>query len=105
LAALVAADYRLHAPLSYRTPPPLSIHYTTRDVRTQPSLKKYNNNLIVKKIYALTIAADEMDTYSVDVVYQAISALFQGNNPKEQEKANKWLQDFQKSVSASRPVY
>ncbi|KAH8233997.1 hypothetical protein KR032_010147 [Drosophila birchii] len=40
-----------------------------------------------------------MDTYSVDVVYQAISALFQGNNPKEQEKANKWLQDFQKSVS------
>ncbi|XP_030382920.1 transportin-3 [Scaptodrosophila lebanonensis] len=39
-----------------------------------------------------------MDTYSVDVVYQAISALFQGNNPKEQEKANKWLQDFQKSI-------
>ncbi|XP_068141625.1 transportin-3 [Drosophila tropicalis] len=39
-----------------------------------------------------------MDTYSVDVVYQAINALFQGNNPKEQEKANKWLQDFQKSI-------
>ncbi|KAL7740044.1 hypothetical protein ACLKA6_016887 [Drosophila palustris] len=39
-----------------------------------------------------------MDTYSVDVVYQAINALFQGNNPKEQEKANKWLQEFQKSI-------
>ncbi|XP_017075269.2 transportin-3 [Drosophila eugracilis] len=39
-----------------------------------------------------------MDTYSVDVVYQAISALFQGNNPKEQEKANRWLEDFQKSI-------
>ncbi|KAH8376949.1 hypothetical protein KR093_002325 [Drosophila rubida] len=39
-----------------------------------------------------------MDTYSVDIVYQAISALFQGNNPKEQEKANKWLQEFQKSI-------
>ncbi|XP_064535375.1 transportin-3 [Drosophila montana] len=39
-----------------------------------------------------------MDTYSVDIVYQAISALFQGTNPKEQEKANKWLQEFQKSI-------
>ncbi|XP_017835111.2 transportin-3 [Drosophila busckii] len=39
-----------------------------------------------------------MDTYSVDIVYQAINALFQGSNPKEQEKANKWLQDFQKSI-------
>lgn len=42
-----------------------------------------------------------MDTYTVDIVYQAISALFQGTNPKEQEKANKWLQEFQKSVSFS----
>lgn len=40
-----------------------------------------------------------METYTVDIVYQAINALFQGNNPKEQEKANKWLQEFQKSVS------
>jgi len=46
-----------------------------------------------------------MDTYSVDIVYQAINALFQGNNPKEQEKANKWLQEFQKSVSQLLNAY
>ncbi|KAH8267498.1 hypothetical protein KR018_009384 [Drosophila ironensis] len=43
-----------------------------------------------------------METYTVDVVHQAISALFQSTNPKEQEKANKWLQDFQKSIYSWR---
>lgn len=43
-----------------------------------------------------------MDTApSVDLVYQGICTLFHDSNPKEKEKANKWLEEFQKSASTS----
>lgn len=41
-----------------------------------------------------------MDTApTADLVYQGICTLFHNTNPKEKEKANKWLEEFQKSVS------
>lgn len=40
-----------------------------------------------------------MEPPNADLVYQGICTLFHNNNPKEQEKANKWLEEFQKSVS------
>lgn len=36
---------------------------------------------------------------TAELVYQGICTLFHNSNPKEKEKANKWLEDFQKSVS------
>lgn len=36
---------------------------------------------------------------NADMVYQGICQLFHNTNPKEKEKANKWLEEFQKSVS------
>ncbi|XP_023297905.2 transportin-3 [Lucilia cuprina] len=40
-----------------------------------------------------------MDTApTADLVYQGICTLFHNTNPKEKEKANKWLEEFQKSI-------
>lgn len=36
---------------------------------------------------------------SIDIVYLAISALFDSKNAQENEKAAQWLDIFQKSVS------
>ena len=36
---------------------------------------------------------------TADLVYQAICTLYHNDNPKEKEKANKWLEEFRKSVS------
>ncbi|CAD6999639.1 transportin-3 [Ceratitis capitata] len=35
---------------------------------------------------------------TAELVYQGICTLFHNNNPKEKEKANKWLEEFQKSI-------
>ncbi|XP_073827400.1 transportin 3 [Musca autumnalis] len=35
---------------------------------------------------------------TADLVYQGICTLFHNSNPKEKEKANKWLEEFQKSI-------
>ncbi|XP_011206982.2 transportin-3 isoform X2 [Bactrocera dorsalis] len=35
---------------------------------------------------------------TAELVYQGICTLFHNSNPKEKEKANKWLEDFQKSI-------
>ncbi|XP_075153534.1 transportin 3 [Haematobia irritans] len=40
-----------------------------------------------------------MDTApTADLVYQGICTLFHNTNPEEKEKANKWLEEFQKSI-------
>lgn len=46
-----------------------------------------------------------MDTApTADLVYQGICTLFSNTNPKEVEKANKWLEEFQKSVGYTHPT-
>lgn len=36
---------------------------------------------------------------SIDIVFMAISALYNNPNPAEKERASQWLNDLQKSVS------
>lgn len=50
--------------------------------------------------YRLNNKKPTMETVpTADIVYQGICTLFHNANSKEKEKANKWLEDFQKSVS------
>lgn len=42
---------------------------------------------------------------TADLVYQGICTLFHNSNPKEKEKANKWLEEFQKSVSGHDMIH
>lgn len=43
----------------------------------------------------------KMENPSMDMIYQAIGALYDNPNASEKEQASKWLGDMQKSVSNS----
>lgn len=46
-----------------------------------------------------------MEAPSIEMVYQAISALYDNPNGEEKEKASIWLGDVQKSVSICFLIY